>query len=78
MRYGLSSVKRDNLRAISYFRCGVADAQAISVKIYYKFQTKNTYYCLRKQSCLFVDSRKTELRARKHIGHVAHFLFQIM
>jgi hypothetical protein len=52
---GLSSGKRDNLRAISYFRCGVVEAQALSVIINYKFQTKYTSYCLRKQSCLFVE-----------------------
>jgi len=74
MRYGLCSVKRDNLGAISYLRCGVVEAQALSVIIHYKFQTKYTSYCLRKQSCLFVESRKTELTARQHIGHVAHFL----
>lgn len=49
------------MRAISYFLCGVVEALALSVINHYKFQTKYTY-CLRKQSCLFVESRKTELK----------------
>lgn len=77
MRYGLSSGKRDNLGAISYVRCGVVEAEALSVIIHHEFQNKITSYCLCKQSSLFVDSRIIELRVRKHIGHVAHFLLRI-
>ena len=77
MRYGLSSSKRDNLHAISYFRCGVVHVQAQTL-MHYKFQTKYTSYCPRKQTSLFVEARKTEPRARQHNGHVAHFVLQIM
>ena len=67
MRYGLRSDKRDNMRAISCFRCGVVEAQALGVIIHYKFQTKYTY-CLRTQSCLFAGSRKTEIKEHGNIS----------